>query len=106
IVSEGTNSYLQVVDLQYLPDSVHLVTNWSYPNYTKTHSIQQSGPYLYLHVGDVTLGGSDAGGIAIVDVSNPESPVKRGTWSDHYVHDSRVIDDTIYACNIYDPPGT
>ena len=22
------------------------------------------------------------------------------------MHDSRVIDDTIYACNIYDPPGT
>lgn len=107
IVSEASNSFLQIVDLQYLPDSIHLVNNgWSYSGYTHTHSIQQSGPYLYLHGGNVTLGGSDAGGLTIVDVTNPEAPVKRGSWSDEYVHDSRVIDDTIYACNIYDPPGT
>lgn len=106
IVSEGTNSRMQVVDLQYLPDSVRLVTTWSFTGYTKTHSIQQSGPYLYLHGGNVTPGGSDEGGVTIVDVTNPTAPVKRGSWSSEYIHDSRVFRDTIYACNIYDPPGT
>lgn len=51
IVSEGTNSRLQIIDLQYLPDSVSLVNTWSYTGYTKTHSISQSGKYLYLNGG-------------------------------------------------------
>ena len=108
IVSEATNSKLQIVDLQYLPDSVHVVNNaWSFAgSYTKTHSIQQSGPYLFLHGGNVTSGGNNSGGLVVIDVTNPEAPIKRGAWSDEYVHDSRVIDDTIYACNRYDPPGT
>ena len=37
IVSEGTNSSLQIVDLQNLPDSAHLVGVWSYSGDTKTH---------------------------------------------------------------------
>ena len=43
IVSEATNSNLQIVDLQYLPDSVSLVKTWNYSGYTRTHSISQSG---------------------------------------------------------------
>ncbi len=106
VVSEGTNSRLQIIALQYLPDSVSLVATYSYTGYTKTHSISQSGPYLYLHGGNVTQGGTDPGGITILDITNPTAPVKRGSWSNFYVHDSRILNDTIYACNIYDPPGT
>ncbi|MDZ4710727.1 MAG: choice-of-anchor B family protein [bacterium] len=102
IVSEATNSKLQIVDLQYLPDSVRLVTTWDYPNYTKTHSISQSGRFLYLNGGNVTLGGTSQGGVAILDLTNPVAPVKRGQWSTRYVHDCRVLNDTIWACNISD----
>ncbi|MEO8448022.1 MAG: choice-of-anchor B family protein, partial [bacterium] len=101
IVSEATNSKLQIVDLQYLPDSVSLVTTWDYPTYTKTHSISQSGHYLYLNGGNVTLGGGNQGGVAIIDVSNPIAPVKLGQWATEYVHDCRVLNDTIWAANIY-----
>ena len=104
IVSEGTNSRLQIVDLQYLPDSVSLVNTYSYTNYTKTHTISQSGPYLYLNGGNVTQGASNAGGLTILDLTNPAAPVKRGQWGNQYVHDARIIDDTIYACNIYTAP--
>lgn len=97
IVSEGTNSKLQIVDLQYLPDSVHLVQTWSYSGYTKTHSIQQSGHYLYLNGGNSAANG----GVTIVDVINPESPVKMGQWTTLYVHDCRVRNDTIWASNVY-----
>lgn len=102
IVSEATNSKLQIVDLQYLPDSVSLVSTWDYPNYTKTHSISQSGHFLYLNGGNVTSGGSSQGGVAILDLTNPVVPVKRGQWSTRYVHDCRVLNDTIWACNISD----
>jgi len=106
VVSEGTNSRLQVIALQYLPDSVSLVATYSYPGYTKTHSISQTGPYLYLNGGDNTNGGSNAGGVTCLDITNPQSPIKRGSWSAQYVHDCRVVNDTIYAANIYNPPGT
>jgi choice-of-anchor B domain-containing protein len=97
IVSEATNSGLQIVDLQYLPDSVHLVKTWSYSGYTKTHSIQQSGHYLYLNGGNSAANG----GVTVLDVSDPENPVKQGQWTTLYVHDCRVLNDTIWASNIY-----
>lgn len=107
IVSELNNSRLLIVDLQYLPDSVSVVRTWTFPNYSRTHSIQQDGPYLYLNGGNVTQGMSDEGGIAIVDLSsNPSNPTLRGKWGSEYVHDCRVRNDTIWAANIYDPPGT
>ena len=62
VVSEGTNSRLQIMDLQNLPTSVTLVNTYSYTGYTRTHSISQSGPYLYLNGGNNTQGGSNAGG--------------------------------------------
>ncbi len=102
IVSEATNSKIQIVDLSNLPASVTLVGTSNMPSHSSTHSISQDGPYLYLHGCNSTFGQ----GVTVVDLTNPTSPVKRGGWNTHYVHDSRVRNDTIYACNIYDPPGT
>lgn len=98
VVSEATNSKLQIMDLQYLPDSVVLVDTWSYAGYTKTHSIQQAGQYLYLNGGNAA---TSVGGVAVVDVTNPTTPVKLGEWSTEYVHDCRILNDTIWASNIY-----
>lgn len=98
IVSEATDSRLQIVDLQYLPDSVSLVKTWGYTGYTKTHSISQSGHYLYLNGGN----SNSVGGITILDVIDPVNPVKLGQWTSLYVHDCRVVNDTIYAANISD----
>lgn len=98
IVSEATNSALQIVDLQYLPDSVHFVKTWSYSGYTKTHSISQAGHYLYLNGGN----SASNGGITVLDIIDPENPVKLGQWTTMYVHDCRVVNDTIYAANIND----
>jgi len=106
VVSELTGSGLLIVDLQYLPDSVHVVGTFLYTGYNHTHSIQQDGPYLYINGGNVSTGLSDPGGVTVIDLTNPEVPVKRGSWGNYYVHDCRVRNDTMYACNIYDPPGT
>lgn len=97
VVSEGTNSKLQIIDLQYLPDSVRLVSVWGYTGYTKTHSISQSGHYLFLNGGNATTNG----GVTVVDVQDPVNPVRLGQWSTEYVHDCRVLNDTIWAANIY-----
>lgn len=98
VVSEAEGSKLQIMDLQYLPDSVKLVKVWGFTGYTRTHSISQSGHYLYLNGGNA----STNGGVCVVDITDPENPVKLGSWTTRYVHDCRVIDDTIYAANISD----
>ncbi len=98
VVSEANNSRLQIIDLQYLPDSVSLVKTWFYTGYSRTHSISQSGHYLYLNGGNSAANG----GITILDVIDPVNPVKLGQWTTSYVHDCRVVNDTIYAANIED----
>ncbi len=99
IVSEATGSGLQIVDLQYLPDSIHFVKTFVVPTYSTTHTISQSGPYLYLNGCNSGFVGN--GGIVVFDLTaDPETPVVRGKWTTLYVHDCRVVNDTIYAANI------
>lgn len=98
IVSEVRNSGVQIVDLQYLPDSVRYVKKFVPAGQTYSHSISQSGPFLYLN-------GSNGGfgqGTVILDLTNdPENPVKRSGFNADYIHDCRVVDDTIYSADIY-----
>ncbi len=98
IVSEVRNSGVQIVDLQYLPDSVRYVKKFVPAGHTYSHSISQSGPFLYLN-------GSNGGfgqGTVILDLTNdPENPVKRSGFNADYIHDCRVVDDTIYSADIY-----
>jgi len=102
ILGDGVPSGLQIVDLQYLPDSVHLVNTFFFSGFTRGHTIQQSGPYLYINAGDYS-----SFGVFVLDLtSDPVHPVKRGEWELQVVHDCRVVNDTIWACNIYNPPGT
>lgn len=98
LVSEVRNSGIQIVDLQYLPDSVHYVKKFVPAGHTFTHSISQSGPYLYLNGCNPGFGN----GVTVLDLTvNPETPVKRGGYNADYIHDCRIVNDTIYAANVY-----
>jgi choice-of-anchor B domain-containing protein len=105
VVADGVNSGVQIINLAYLPDSVHLENTFFFPGFTMGHTIQVESPnkpYLYIHAGNYLIGG-----MFVLDLSlDPLLPVKRGEWETFVVHDSRVINDTIWACNIYDPPGS
>lgn len=101
VVADGIPSGLQIIDLQYLPDSVRLVNTLFFGDFTMGHTISIEGPYLYINAGDYNIGG-----LFVLDLTgDPVHPVKRGEWEDYVVHDSRIINDTIFACNIYNPPG-
>ncbi len=101
VVADGIPSGLQIIDLQYLPDSVRLVNTYFVGDFTMGHTISIEGPYLYINAGDYNIGG-----LFVLDLSiDPVNPVKRGEWEEYVVHDSRIINDTIFACNIYYPPG-
>jgi choice-of-anchor B domain-containing protein len=98
IVSEANGSGLQIVNLKYLPDSVSLISTFLFSGYTRTHTISQSGPYLYMSGGDYLNAG-----IFVLDISqNPANPVLRGSWETEYIHDCRVVNDTIWAAGIFD----
>lgn len=98
IVSEAGGSGLQIVNLKYLPDSVSLITTYNFSGYTRTHTISQSGPYLFMNGGDFMIGGT-----FVLDLTvNPASPIKRGDWETAYIHDCRIVNDTIYGAGIND----
>jgi choice-of-anchor B domain-containing protein len=101
VTDVGGGVGVQIVDLQYLPDSVHFVKNWNFPGGFDIHTISIEGNFAFLNGGDA----SPNGGIAIIDISNPEFPVKRGVWNEKYVHDCRVVENRIFACNIYTSDG-
>jgi choice-of-anchor B domain-containing protein len=94
-VSEVTNSGIRIVDLQYLPDSIHYVKKYDLNGYSRAHTISQSGNFLYVN-------GSNIGqGVTVFDLTNdPLNPVRRGSYNADYIHDCRIVNDTIYAANI------
>ena len=105
VTGDQTPNGVQIIDLQYLPDSVSLVNTFFFPGFTAGHTIQvenPASPYLYISAGNYLIGG-----LFILDLSqNPVQPVKRGQWEYQVVHDCRILNDKIFACNIYNPPGT
>ena len=91
-----TGHSMQVVDLSFLPDSVHLVTEYT-ETFTKGHIIQRDlfseAPYVYVN------GTSTTEGVHILDVSLPENPVEVGVYAPgYYIHDCHVRGDYLFAC--------
>lgn len=97
VISYADSSRLEIFDLQSLPDSARYVGKISLPGHSKTRTLSQSGPYLYLNGANPSFGQ----GTTILDLTNPEQPVKRSSWNNEYVHDSRVFNDTLFTANIF-----
>ncbi len=100
LISDDNGSKFQIVDMSYLPDSVHVVYNSS-ALFTKAHTLFVEGNKLYC--GGVTIvGSSGVIPMAVYDLSNPENPILlRALNQDYpsisYVHDMFVRNDTIFA---------
>ncbi len=99
-VSDDANSKLQIADMSFLPDSVHLVYE-SDSLFTRAHTIFVDGHYLYC--GGVTrANGLGNYSLCVLDLSNPAQPVllrslNQDYTSPGYVHDMLVRNDTVYA---------
>lgn len=96
VVSEADTSGIEIYDLSQLPDTVFFRGKYVLPNFSSAHTISQTGPYLYINGGNTSFGQ----GTVILDLTNPLAPVRRGSYNTEYVHDSRVVNDTLYASNI------
>jgi choice-of-anchor B domain-containing protein len=101
VVSEGGGG-TQIIDLAYLPDSVHLVQGFIYSDSTnrtnRAHTIQIRDGYMYLN-GCVNYAG---GGVLIFSLADPEHPAFVSQYTvGNYIHDCFVRKDTMYAAAIY-----
>ncbi|MGB3078097.1 MAG: choice-of-anchor B family protein, partial [Saprospiraceae bacterium] len=104
-VSSEAHIGLLIIDLQYLPDSVHYHSWFGMcptPNgnqqFQKAHSlnIDENG-ILYLNGSNL-----NSGGCLLVDVkTDPENPVCLGYAPASYSHDSYARDSILYSAEIY-----
>lgn len=100
VSDDGTPNSFQIVDMKYLPDSVHVVYDDT-TYFERAHTIWVDGNKLY--AGGVTpKGGGVAINMQVYSLANPAVPVLLRTLSQDYpsigyVHDMFVRKDTIYA---------
>jgi len=99
VVSEG-GAGIQIIDMQYLPDSVSFVKSYTFPGYTRSHTVRIFDRYLYSNGGTF-----NNGGVFILDLLDPINPVRRGQWGTRYIHDCFVRNDTLFACCISSSPA-
>jgi len=90
---------LQIVDMRYLPDSVHMVYDDS-SIFVRAHTQFIEGMNWYL--ASVKLQGGIHYSMAVYSLADPENPVLKRALNDDFplidaVHDMFVIHDTIYA---------
>lgn len=101
IVSEAGEHGMQVVDLAAVPSlepMTALGTLAWYTGFGGAHNIAANPESDFVYgVGTDTFNG----GLHIVDVSDPASPVLAGAWDEFYIHDAQVVNyagpDTDYA---------
>lgn len=95
-VSENSAQGVQIIDLQYLPDSAHLVRSVftiGPRNVANSHTVTVADGYLYLN-------GGSSNGTTIYSLADPINPTYLGQFQTAYVHDSYVRNDTLLAAAI------
>ncbi len=89
----------QIIDMQYLPDSVHVVHDDSV-YFERAHTVWIDGNKMYC--GGVTSSVGVLSNMKVYSLTTPTAPVLLRTLSDDYpsisyVHDMFVRNDTVYA---------
>jgi len=103
---------LQIIDLSDLPNSATYVGRYLWPGVDSTNArahtlnIDDQG-FLYIQGGSAALaeGFPDPGGIRIFNLNDPLNPEPVSTFPDRYVHDSRVVNNFLFAHDIREPGG-
>ncbi len=96
---DGAPNNFQIIDMSYLPDSVHVVHKGT-TYFERGHTIWIDGNKLY--VGGFTKSNSSTLPMAVFSLTNPASPTLLRTLNQDlpsigYVHDMFVKNDTVYA---------
>jgi choice-of-anchor B domain-containing protein len=98
-VSEGGGGVI-VIDLSLLPASISY-NHWYGDSaingqLQSAHTIAANDGYLYIFGSNI-----GSGGCIIADISDPANPHFTGEYSDNYIHDGYIRNDTLWAGEIY-----
>lgn len=99
VCDDGPNKHFQIVDMQYLPDSIRVVHNDT-TLLKRGHTIWIDQDKMY--IGAMIDDSLKYSPMAVFSLANPEEPVLLRKLEEdfpliNYVHDMYVINDTIYA---------
>lgn len=99
VSDDASPNTFQIIDMQYLPDSVHVVHNDT-TYFERGHTVWVDGDKLY--VGGVTSATPIGYNMQVYSLATPTAPVLLRTLYDDYptityVHDMFVRNDTVYA---------
>ena len=101
VVTEGsgTGEGMQVIDLSYLPDSMHLITTFD-STFSRGHMVQKNfeTDSIYIYV----TGTTPDQGVHIIDISDPTHPVEISRYEPYYIHDVHIRGNRMYASAIYE----
>lgn len=98
--SANMESGLGIYDISN-PSIINLVLNWGIANFNNldVSTIEQKGNSLFVGIGDFQVNTNTSSGLAIVDITNPTSPVIKDIWDstlfDHGI--SHLIVEGNYA---------
>jgi choice-of-anchor B domain-containing protein len=97
-VSQGGGGVI-IIDLSALPDTV-TYTHWYGDGIIsnqlqKAHTIAATDGYIYVFGSTAAMGGC-----IIADISDPVNPHFTGMYTQHYVHDGYIRNDTLWAAEI------
>ncbi len=94
-ITNEAGAGLRIIDLSNLPNSVaHKDT--AMDGMTSHHTLMVEGDRLYLFGANI-----DNGGVSIYSLTDPWRPSRLGAYSNEYVHDAYVRNDTAYLGEIY-----
>lgn len=103
VVSDNSppNSF-QIIDMQYLPDSVHVVHNSNSVYFERGHQVYVDVNKAKLYVAGIRLSPSGSANMRVYSLATPSAPVLLRTLSQDYpsityVHDMHVRNDTVFA---------
>jgi choice-of-anchor B domain-containing protein len=103
VVSDNSppNSF-QIIDMQYLPDSVHVVHNSNTTHFERGHAVYVDVNKAKLYVSGIRFQGSGSANMRVYSLATPSAPVLLRTLAQDYpsityVHDMFVRNDTVYA---------
>lgn len=90
VTTEASGQGLQIINLSNVPNSISLAATYSGNGLSTAHNIfiepnAKIGthlPYAYILGANI-----NSGGVTVLDISNPTSPIQVGFWNNFYVHD-------------------
>jgi len=94
----GTNEGVMIIDMKYLPDSVHFVKSYIDSTRIRSHNLSIDTANAMAYINDHFYDG-----VRIVSLADPENPVDVGFITAANTHDEFARNDTVWLAEGWNP---